>query len=105
MEQFKTQDGVLKKYCGVEPFVVIPDGIICIGRNAFTDTPVQEVAIPEGVVTIDPYAFAGAQDLQKVVFPSTLKTIGFWAFGNCKRLATDYLQINDSVDVDHTAFN
>ena len=104
MEQFEIDGGILKKYRGNSTSVIIPSGIITIGRNAFTGTNVREVVIPEGVITIDDYSFFMATELRKVAFPSSLQKIGFWAFGNCKNLATDYLKLSNSVFVDPYAF-
>ena len=104
MKEFEIQEGVLKKYFGENKIVVIPDGVLRIGRNAFSNTPVREVVVPEGVVTIESYAFACANELRKIVLPLSLKEIGLRAFGDCKHLATDYLQIGDYVKVDSRAF-
>lgn len=62
------------------PLVVVYDSIIdgrcCTG----------EVIIPEGVVSIAPYAFAGNDSITRVMLPKSLITIGDDAFGGCKNL-------------------
>lgn len=42
--------------------------------------------IPDGVVTIGEFAFAGCSSLESIAFPDTLKTIGFSAFHSCTSL-------------------
>jgi len=46
----------------------------------------KEVTIPEGVVNIAPYAFAGNENITSVVLPKSLVFIGEGAFGCCKNL-------------------
>ena len=48
---------------------------------------VTEAVIPEGVTTINAYAFCNWDKLTKVVLPSTLETIGAHAFSGCSGLS------------------
>ena len=48
---------------------------------------VTEAVIPEGVTTINAYAFCDWDKLTKVVLPSTLETIGAHAFSGCSGLS------------------
>ena len=75
MKEFEIHEGVLKKYCGENEIVEIPDGVLHIGRNAFTDTNVREVVVPEGVISIDPCVFVSASELRKVVLPQQQKCV------------------------------
>ena len=50
------------------------------------DDTIETVIIPEGVKTINPYAFANLTALTKVVLPSTLERIDFGAFYGCTSL-------------------
>ena len=54
-----------------------------IGENT-----IETVIIPEGVKTINSYAFANLTKLTKVVLPSTLERIDFGAFYGCTSLTT-----------------
>ena len=52
------------------------------------DDTITSVIIPEGVETIDQFAFANLTALETVVLPSTLKNIGYGAFFGCTSLHT-----------------
>ena len=61
-----------------DPYFIKPT---YIGEDTIT-----EIVIPEGVTTIEQYAFAGLTALEKVVLPSTLTRIGVGAFYGCENL-------------------
>lgn len=44
------------------------------------------VTIPEGVTTIDYFAFYGCSNLEKVTIPNSVVEIGLFAFAKCRRL-------------------
>ncbi|MCD8206666.1 MAG: leucine-rich repeat protein, partial [Bacteroidales bacterium] len=50
------------------------------------ETTITSVVIPEGVIEIDGYAFAGLTALTDVYMPSTLTRIGYGAFEGCTSL-------------------
>ena len=54
-----SKDGVLKNYKGKDEHVIIPDGVIFIGDNAFSvfDSDVISVTLPGGVNGIGRGAF------------------------------------------------
>ena len=83
--------------------------IVSIGDYAFSSSrakscgEIERVIIPEGVVRIGREAFFGCNKLKKIVLPSTLESIGYKAFWSCWSLAE--ITIPDSVrDIDKTAF-
>ena len=46
MDSFLISDGVLKRYCGLEDSVVIPEGVEVIGSYSFSDhTRIKENAL------------------------------------------------------------
>lgn len=57
-------------------------------RSYLGNATIEEIVIPEGVKTINMYAFAGLTNLKKVVLPSTLEKIDYSAFLNCTSLET-----------------
>lgn len=87
--------------CGFRGELRIPDGTTEVGNfgnNGFSSVilpksvktirglsgnPIEEIIIPEGVVVIENYAFAGCSFLRKVELPSSLVSIGSDAFSNC----------------------
>lgn len=62
------------------PLVIVFDTVVD-GRDCTGD-----VNIPEHVVNIAPYAFAGNEYITDATLPNRLKTIGEDAFGGCKQL-------------------
>lgn len=78
---FLIQDGVLKKYTGSATEVVIPDGTIVIGEDAFyTKWTISKVTMPDSVRTIQRYAFMSCGNLQEVVFSPNVVKISHQAF-------------------------
>ena len=52
----------------------------------FDGSRIKKVIIPDGVTTIETYAFAGLTELEEVVLPDTLVNIGLGAFYKCENL-------------------
>lgn len=89
---------VLTKYYGPGGDIVIPDGIIIIGKHVFdlltyTDERViTSVYIPDTVTIIEDYAFLCCyymnEGLQQIRMSSNIEYIGVSAFDNCIYLET-----------------
>ncbi len=62
------------------PLVII-SGTVVDGKYC-----TQDVIIPEGVVSISPYAFAGNDSITSIRFPKSLVAIGDGAFSGCKNI-------------------
>ena len=60
--------------------VTIPEGTKEIGRFAFSRSSLRTVTIPEGVTVIDYAAFYHCDNLDNVVLPDTVNTVGAKAF-------------------------
>lgn len=79
-------------YNGTVPAnLMLPDTIggmpvAAISEDAFQDTDIVRVMIPEGVIDIGSSAFAGCGRLKNVILPKSLKTIDFAAFQSCYSL-------------------
>lgn len=88
--------------------VVIPESVIFVGRDAFTDCfelfenvdgviyvdaivisckeEITETELKEGTRVIADYAFINCRNLKKAILPDSVKTIGNYAFENCNGL-------------------
>lgn len=60
--------------------VTIPEGTTEIGRFAFSRSSLRTVTIPEGVTVIDYAAFYHCENLDNVILPDTVNTVGAKAF-------------------------
>lgn len=61
--------------------IVFRGSVKRIGSNAMANLAAKEIVLPEGLETIDGYAFNATAKLEKIVFPSTLTTLGDFPFG------------------------
>ncbi len=59
-----------------------------IGKNAFFESGVKTITIPNGVKTIGEQAFQGCARLTSINLPESLTSIGGSAFSGCNSLAT-----------------
>ena len=93
---FVIENGVLKKYVGPGGDVVIPEGVMEIGEDAFCQSDhingytlvvpndsISSVVLPNGLKKIGNQAFRGHASLTQIKFPDTLKTIESGAFWGC----------------------
>jgi uncharacterized repeat protein (TIGR02543 family) len=67
--------------------VELPDGLTCIGKKAFCDSPkLIEVEIPSTVTKIKQSAFARCTGLTKIELPPQLEEVGYNSFYDCSGL-------------------
>ncbi len=67
---------------------VIPDNVLRIGNNAFSNnTSIETIAIPQSVTSIGDMAFSGSS-LTTLHIPGSVQEIGSSAFVNCKQLSS-----------------
>ena len=74
------------RFCidGVETGELTPGSEVhLIGCETFG---AEEIAVPDGVTTIDARVFVGNEALRRVKLPASLKTIGTGAFFGCSAL-------------------
>ena len=64
----------------------IPSYTEHIGRSAFQGAALESVALPEGVTSIEDYAFAHNDRLKEITLPQSLTSIGKYAFLWCAAL-------------------
>lgn len=77
---------ILIKYLANESHIIIPDGIEIIGDGAFKGKHFTSITIPSTVHTIGHYAFFGCKKLTSIDIPVGVITIGDYAFKGCKNL-------------------
>ena len=76
--------------------VLIPDSIITIGDNAFSDCDsLTSIEIPDSVTTIGSSVFSACSNLTSIEIPDGVTTIGDYAFQYCSSLTS--IEIPDSV--------
>lgn len=58
-------------------------GLTCVLRNAFFDCPnLEEISLPESIMSIEPFAFQDCKNLKKVTLSKNLACIRYCAFNN-----------------------
>ena len=77
-------------YHGNETNIVVPKQIegvqVChIGNSAFNHSSAETISLPEGLLTIDSWAFNESSCLTEIVIPDSVTSIGFSAF-SCSAL-------------------
>lgn len=87
MSDFVIKNGVLIKYIGDEPEVVVPDGITEIKNEAFAfNEKIKNVIISQNIKKIGNKAFYYCGSLENITLNEGLVEIGNEAFSDCKKL-------------------
>lgn len=73
-----------KNYSGE---VIIPDGIINIGAEAFANSAISKVVFPNSLKKIGRYAFQNCTTLQEVNMNNGIEDIDCFAFADCSSLS------------------
>ena len=66
--------------------VNIPSTVRIIGENAFANTGISHITLPEGIEILESGIFANTYLQDTLVIPSSVKQIRHNAFGNCRML-------------------
>lgn len=83
---FEIENGELVRYYGTQSEVELPAFVVSIGEDAFFGNgTLKRIVIPEGVLRIGRNAFAGSA-LERVELPDSLDSIGDGAFSECANL-------------------
>ena len=70
-----------------EKHIVVTDGIVSIGNNAFEGCrSLQSIVLPDSVTAIGECGFVGCESLQSIVLSQSLASIEDWVFNGCKSL-------------------
>ena len=93
--RFEKKNGgvIVTEYVGTDSEVTVPamlDGlpVLTIGENAFRGKKVVSVVIPEGVRTLDWFAFYGCNELKSITLPASLTMVEYGAFDGCNSTLT-----------------
>lgn len=73
--------------CSALSSIALPDSVTEIERNAFFETGLRNIQLPEKLTLIGAYAFCNCKNLEQVQLPSQLKELGDGAFSSCENLA------------------
>ena len=79
---------VLVKWQCATNEVAVPEGIVTISYDAFNSSQATSVKLPSTLTTISDRAFYGADKLTTISIPNSVTTIGNDAFHNCDSLTT-----------------
>lgn len=77
----------LAAYIGATMELTVPENVTHINSGAFAYSAVTKVVLPEGLLAIGNQAFSECDVLEEINIPSTVQTIGQDAFYNCDSLA------------------
>ena len=93
---FLIERSVLISYKGNKTDIVIPDTVLKIGNNAFSNCEyITSVTIPESVKHIGNSSFSNCRSLVNILIPDSVEAIENYAFSKCTSLAS--ITIPDSV--------
>ena len=73
--------------CSALSSIALPDSVTEIERNAFFETGLRNIQLPEKLTLIGGGAFCNCKNLKQVQLPSQLKELGNGAFSSCENLA------------------
>lgn len=79
-KEFVIKNNTLLSYNGNDTDVIIPDGVVVIGKAAFKNKSVENVTLPSTVVMISDEAFAFCYALSSITLPDSIVYIGAKAF-------------------------
>ena len=72
--------------CSALSSIALPDSVTEIERNAFFETGLRNIQLPEKLTLIGGGAFCNCKNLKQVQLPPQLKELGEGAFFNCENL-------------------
>ncbi len=90
--------------CQSLAFVSIPATVTYIGEQAFGNSGISSVFIPEGVAAIPNFVFQNCNNLTNVKLPESLQSIGMSSFENCSNLSELIIPQNVT-SIDNMAFH
>ena len=86
IDGMRIENGILTRYEGNATDIVIPEGVISIGDEAFRGKDIVNVTIPESVTEIGEYSFSECRKLKKVEIKGAVDKINAYGFIYCEQL-------------------
>lgn len=83
--------------------IVLPSKLWLVGYNAFANTSLKEIEIPDGVQYLGSYAFSDCVQLKSIKMPQQLKQIKQGCFEGCSSLLEIDIP-NKVTEIDYRAF-
>lgn len=84
---FQIENGILTRYTGAGGDVVIPDDVLVIGDETFSDcVNLTGIKIPDRVIHIGEMSFQNCINLTRITIPDRVTCIGDHAFRGCRKL-------------------
>lgn len=99
-QKFVIRKSTLIKYQGDDETVIIPDGVVKIGFQAFRGCKkIKKVICPQSLERIGKYAFAECENLHLITIPNVNTQLEDGAFKGCSALKDDngFVIVNDVV--------
>ena len=85
--------------------ITIPNGVTSIDRYAFYyNTNVTSVIMPNTITAIENYAFTSCSHLTSAIIPNGVTNIGFYAFDHCTSMTALTIP-SSSINISSDAFN
>lgn len=96
IKEYTTSDNKISDYSFVKcknlTKVILPSSVTALGRQAFCNTGLTEIEIPEGVVSLGYDCFGSCSSLQKITIASTVTTMSQGVFWECPKITEVYLK-------------
>lgn len=86
VDGMRIENGILTRYEGNSSDIVIPEGVVAIGNEAFRGKDIVNVTIPESVTEIGGYSFSECRKLKKVTIKGVIDKINEYGFLYCEQL-------------------
>lgn len=71
--------------------VVVPEGVIAIGDHAFMYSDMESIELPSTLTSIGYCSFSDCKNLKRLVIPDEVTEISYGAFSGCENLECIYV--------------
>lgn len=101
-EVFKIGDYAFKNCVNLSE-IRFSDSVVSIGINAFENTGIKEVLLPNGLISVEPCTFENCKRLERVFIPDNIKIIKDAAFFKCSEVSDIHIG-NSVIEIGNWAF-